>query len=166
MRSSIKGFTLIETLVYIALFGIILTGVIVTSYPLITGADKLSLRTTTDGESAFVSRKVAWALSSLVEICTPSAGFSGNTLIVRTAGPDCTTGPKISLRQGVLTQNSIEVSKDGGITWLPLTASRVTFSNFSVRHTSPAGGVPRSLSVEFDANGVHFGPNTRYIYAY
>src|SRR3989344_5005047 len=115
-----KGFTLIETLIYIALFGVILTGVITAAYPLITGADRLSQRVTAESEAAFVLHKIAWTLSSASDV-----SVVGDVLTV-TRLPSGT----VTFQQGITTLNSIEIS-DGGA-FIPLTASRVKFSNFFV----------------------------------
>ena len=156
-RKKETGFTLIETLIYIALFGIILTGVITAAYPLITGADRLSQRVTAESEAQFVLHKIGWALSvtpiSSIDVTTP-----GKLRILQSGGG------VLSIRQGETTLDSIEIS-DGGV-FIPLTASRVKFSNFSVTPpTIPAAGnAPHQLTVSFTADGESFSQtyNTYY----
>src|SRR3990167_6326959 len=81
-----KGFTLLETLIYIALLGMLLTGVLLTAYPLFTGAERITKNVTAEGEAAFILRKISWALSSAASVSTPSAGSSGATLTVGQVG--------------------------------------------------------------------------------
>jgi len=149
-----KGFTLIETLIYIALFGIILTGVITAAYPLITGADRLSQRVTAESEAAFVLHKIAWALSSW---SVQSVVGGGNTLTItfQVGGPY----NSIAFAQNA---NAIEMNSQ------PLTASRIKFSNFSVSTIIDppvgVGNAPHQLTVSFTADGESFSQtyNTYY----
>ncbi len=139
-----NGFTLIETLLYIALFAIILTGVIMSAYPLITGSESLSAHVTAQGEAGFVLRKFSWAFSDVVSVTVSG----GNTLTV--------TQPSGSL---VFTEDTGAIELNG----VPLTASRVAFSNFAVSKTIPASG-PEYIEVEFDAGTEHYGPARYYAY--
>ena len=151
-RKKETGFTLIETLIYIALFGIILTGVITAAYPLITGADRLSQRVTAESEAAFVLHKIAWALSS--EPISP-------------ASPQVTGGNVLTIH--FASGGSIAVAEAGGVITMngtALTASRAQFLNFSVTPpTIPAAGnAPHQLTVSFTADGESFSQtyNTYY----
>ena len=143
-----KGFTLIETLIYIALFGIILTGVITASYPLITGAERLSQRVTAESEAAFVLHKIGGSLASVSSVLVSG----GNTLTVT---PLSGSQYSFSLNGTVMEQGSV-----------PLTASRVKFSNFSVTPptTPAAGNAPHQLTVSFIADGESFSQTYNVFY--
>jgi prepilin-type N-terminal cleavage/methylation domain-containing protein len=70
-----KGFTLIETIVYMALLGLIMTGALVSTYELISSSQKSSGKATVQEEGTFVERKFEWALSDLAS--APAVGGSG-----------------------------------------------------------------------------------------
>ena len=153
-NSLYRGVTLIETLLYIGLFGALITGVLLTVYPLLTGADRLNERVTEEGEAAFVLHKIAAALSAeeIVSIDIPDPDL----LIINRAG-----GDTISIRQGA-TSNSIELS-DGG-TFIPLTASRAEFTNFSASYTASTGGnMPHTVTVSFSVGGENYS-RTYHVY--
>jgi type II secretory pathway pseudopilin PulG len=71
-----KGFTLIETLIYIALFSTIIFGAIISTYYLIQGSDSLSNKTVTQEEGNFVLRKIDWALTGLTSFSISGASCS------------------------------------------------------------------------------------------
>ncbi|OGG47608.1 hypothetical protein A2761_00065 [Candidatus Kaiserbacteria bacterium RIFCSPHIGHO2_01_FULL_51_33] len=152
-KKSGKGFTLLETIIYIGLSGLILAGILGTVYPLMSGADSISKSVTAEGEALFILRKVFFALSSVsspVPIAVPSEGESGDTLIVNRF-PSGTV---------IIAQNGDAIEVNG----VPITASRVTVTNFRVGHIAPALGVPRYIELEFDANGKHVGPVRKYLH--
>lgn len=60
-----KGFTLIELIMYIALFSIITTGAFITVYQLLESSDRLSKQSMVQSEANFVLRKIDWALEGL-----------------------------------------------------------------------------------------------------
>ncbi|OHA27354.1 MAG: hypothetical protein A3C06_04185 [Candidatus Taylorbacteria bacterium RIFCSPHIGHO2_02_FULL_46_13] len=151
-----KGFTLIETLIYIALFGIILTGVITSAYPLITGAEKLSQRVTEEGEAAFVFHKIGWALSSSTAITLPAT----NTLKIKNVG-----GSYLWLHEGNAGIEIFETS-NAGVTpsardWILLTAERAFFSAFTA---SVVIGTPNAVSVAFSVNGEPYSQTYNVFY--
>lgn len=136
-----RGFTLVETLLYIALFGILLTGVVMSAYPLITGADKLSVNVVEESEASFVFQKIEWALSSASAVSSPSS----SELRVTRVG-----GGSVWFRQ---TGNFIEISEDVGISWFSLNATRAVVSSFTV---SVVSGTPNTITVSFNVgSGVY-----------
>ncbi len=138
VRSS--GFTLIEIVIYIALLGVILTGVIASTYPIFTGAEHSSLNITRDGEAAFTLRKISWALASGTNVSVPIAGTSDDTLDVT-----------IPSGHMVFTEEDDAITLNGN----KLTASRMVISNLIVTHTAPSGNTPRLITVAFDIAGAN-----------
>lgn len=160
-----RGFTLIETIVYIALFSIIFVGIFVSIFPIFTSAERLTKNIATEGESAFILSKINYALNSTITdangtITTPSAGNTATSLVLSYSGTEKyrfamdTSGTYCA---APLLCQMLTVSTNSG-TALPLNASRVNITNFSVKHVAPSGGTPRYLDISFDANGVHIGP--------
>jgi len=76
IKNKQSGFTLIEMIIYIALFSIIMGGLVVTSYQLSQNAGKTSSKVVTQEEINFVLKKIDWALtgassSGVVVIVSP-----------------------------------------------------------------------------------------------
>ncbi len=69
----IKGFTLLETLIYIALFGVLMSGALVTVYELLISSERTSSSVATITEGEFINRKLSWALSGAYAVSVPNA---------------------------------------------------------------------------------------------
>ncbi len=146
-----KGFTLLETLIYVALAGIIIVGIVVTVYPIFTSTDKITANISREGETVFVLRKIYWMLNHSSFVSVPTSDELRITL---------DGGTNVRFKQGI---GSIDMSTNGGVNWVPLTASRVTFNNFLVTHVPPANNLPRYVEITFDSNGTVFGPVRKYL---
>jgi len=73
-KSNCNGFTLVELLVYLALFSFLITGVLVGVYQIIDSTDKISGKIFVEQEGNFLLRKINWALtgaSSIVVMGSP-----------------------------------------------------------------------------------------------
>ena len=80
-----KGFTLLETLLYIALLSIVLTGGITTAFQLLQSTSTDSSYLATYDEGVFVLQKISWALSqtaSSTQILSPAPVSHSDTLHV------------------------------------------------------------------------------------
>lgn len=64
----ILGFTLLETIIYCALFSVLMTGALVTTYTLMSSSAHIDLRTTSIAEATFINQKFAWAVSGSEDI--------------------------------------------------------------------------------------------------
>lgn len=64
----IKGFTLIETIVYIGLFGILMSGGVVAVYALLTSIHENRSEITRHIEAQFVNNKLSWALAGAASV--------------------------------------------------------------------------------------------------
>jgi Tfp pilus assembly protein PilE len=152
--ASKAGFTLIETIIYVALFSILFTGILVSSYSFFIGAQQISAQVVKENESAFVARKIAALLQSANAITAPSSGNSGTSLTFSTYAGDTYSF--------TTSADAITLSKNGG-TPAVLSADRVVFSSFSATHTAAFGGVPRKIEYSFMVDGNTFGPIRTYL---
>ena len=84
-----RGFTLIETLVYLALFSLIIGGLVISAYGLFESSDRNQTKAMLQEESNFVMAKIVWAISQAQAICDPAANMSGATLSVAVFGGTC-----------------------------------------------------------------------------
>lgn len=149
-----KGFTLIETSIYIALLGILFAGIVSSAYPLLRGAEHLTSKAVSDVETAFIIRKITTVLASANNIVKPAVGATDTTLTVTTYAGDTYT----------FTQNGTTISfKKNSDAPLSLIADRVTLADFSVTHRGSSGNLPRSIEYSFFSNGILIGPIRKYL---
>src|ERR1051326_3407389 len=87
------GFTLIETLIYLALFGIMMGGITVVTYGLIESAGKNQTKILVQEEAGFLLGKLNWALTGASGMTvSPSSltvnkfGFASNPLVFNVSG--------------------------------------------------------------------------------
>lgn len=139
-----RGFTLIETLIYIALLAFLLTSAVLTSYTLATNSDKLNVNTTTHDEGNFALRKMDWALGSLKTISVPSSGYSPTLTIVRN------DGMQVNIR---LTAGQIEMRNGITASYVPITTSNVSVSALNFGYLA---GTPAGIEASTTINGVVF----------
>ncbi len=64
----IQGFTLLETLIYIALFGVLMSGALVTVYELLLSSEHNQSLIAIQEEGTFINRKLSWALSGATSV--------------------------------------------------------------------------------------------------
>lgn len=157
-----NGFTLIETMIYIALFAVLISGVIIASMPLITGAHRMNDRIMIENEVALVSKTIPSLIPQARAVASPAAGTEGDTLTLTTyslGGPEITytfyaEGGAIMARAG---PSGVPVSA------LPLTSSRVRFDRFLVRHSLGTSETPSAIEFTFEAHGRTYGPYRSYL---
>lgn len=81
-QSTHRGFTLIEAIIYLALFSILMGGATVAAYYLFDSATKIGTRTLLQEESDFVVGKIEWVLSGTKAVTAPAEGTTGSSLTV------------------------------------------------------------------------------------
>ncbi|HEV8666780.1 MAG TPA: prepilin-type N-terminal cleavage/methylation domain-containing protein [Candidatus Paceibacterota bacterium] len=138
-----KGFTLIETLIYIALLGLLLTGAITTSYLLMQSAALVDSKNAANEEAEFVMQKLTWVLSGAQAISVPSS--YGSTLSV--ARYD---GISVDMRMGV---SAIEMSENAS-PFNPLTTSNVQVTSLSFHYLAAGNGAPAGVEASTTVNGI------------
>src|SRR3989344_2337496 len=84
-----KGFTLIETLVYLALFALIIGGMVVAAYLLFETSDRYQTRAMLQEEQNFVMAKIMRTLNNAKDICAPAVGSPDSSLSVASYGGTC-----------------------------------------------------------------------------
>lgn len=75
-----RGFTLIETLVYLALFSLLMGGIASAAYLLSASSSRLTTNAMLLQEEQFILAKIERAIASANTVSTPAAGATGNTL--------------------------------------------------------------------------------------
>jgi prepilin-type N-terminal cleavage/methylation domain-containing protein len=149
-----KGFTLIEVIIYIALFSILMGGAFITAYQLIDSSRKLSVKNTTQDEGNFVMRKLSWTLTSVnpAVATIPSSGTSPNLKVTKYDSNQIDVqqnGTKIEMKESL-----------GPNIFLPITTDNVTIkaSSLSFQYLPPSGTGPFGITANFiiTNNGVDF----------
>jgi type II secretory pathway pseudopilin PulG len=167
-----SGFTLLETIIYIGLFGIMFSGIFVSIYPIITGAARLTQNILVEGETAFILSKIRFALANTItseggEIATPTAGNTSDTLVLEYDGDEryrIEMDDTNTFCSAPLICKMLTMSIDGDDA-LPLNAQRVDIENFSVTHHAPlSDGTPRYLEISFTADDEPVGPVRYYLH--
>ena len=69
-----KGFTLIETIVYLALFGILLSGVFMSAFNIIESSGRNQVKIIMKNEGEFLLAKINWAISRAIIAQVPEGG--------------------------------------------------------------------------------------------
>lgn len=148
-----RGFTLIEAIIYIALTSLIVGGVIAGTYPLFTNTESSVKSAHRELDAAHVYQKMSYYLNQGGTVTTPSSPGTASSLVVTVAG----TAYTFAVADGAVTL------REGSGAVVPLTASRLSVTSMSVVRTAGAGGAPDALSVQFVIDGVTQGPYTRYV---
>ena len=141
-----RGFTLVETLVYIALLGLIMGGVLMASYNLLEGAGKVSSSAMIQEEGNFVLRKINWALTNVQSINNPLSGYANSLSITKF------DGTQIDIRLNT-TNRSIEMRQVGVSQFASTTTSNVQVSALQFHHIS---GIPAGIEASTTINGTVF----------
>jgi type II secretory pathway component PulJ len=81
-----KGFTLLDTVVYIGLFSLVTSFVIVILYQIIAGQGQHRNRVEVDAESNFMMQKIVWALTGAQTINQPAVNATSSVLSVSKYG--------------------------------------------------------------------------------
>ncbi len=146
-----KGFTLIELVIYIALFGILMTTAVSATTQLLENGARNKLAVGTEEEGTFILRKFNWILSGAQFVST-----SGSSLTVtRIPGQDfaSTDNPVIfSVNNGLL------LMQRGGGDPVPLNSDGFLVKNlsFSVTTNTVNAIVQTVVSVAFEINNIPF----------
>ena len=80
-----KGFTLIEVLIYSALIAMIISGSLIAVYQIIEGSDSIQNKIIMEQEANFLLSKIRWALTGATAINIPTIGLASSTLSINKA---------------------------------------------------------------------------------
>ncbi len=151
-NTGLQGFTLIETLVYIALLVFLMGSAVFAVYNLISGAQHLGNNAAIQEEGNFVLRKIDWALVSATSFNTSVA----NQLTVTKLDGGTT-------RSIVFTLNGTEVdmSENWG-TAVPITTSNVQVNSLTFTSPPEPGAPTSGVRADLTVNGALFS-TTRYL---
>lgn len=150
-----RGFTLIETLVYIALLSIIMGGALTAVYGLIEGSQKINTRTTIQEEGNFVLRKIRGVLSNTTSVTMPSptTPTSSSLIVVLYDGSNATVRFNAA-------SHLVEIQRGAGNPFVALTSTNVKAENLQFNYLS---GIPAGIDTSLTINGFLF-KMTKYLH--
>jgi hypothetical protein len=169
-NNNTHGFTLFETILYIALCSVLLTGMLASIYPLLQEAAAVNERIIARSEASFIIKKIDYTLTSTLidskgRIATPAPNTTADRLVL-TYNNATTT---VFFPEQSFTYCSAPLLcrqlmyQDGTKVALPLTNERVVIENFSVTHRAPTATTSRQLDVSFTIDGINIGPIHYYV---
>lgn len=148
IKNKQSGFTLLETLVYIALIMFLISVGIISAFYLIDSSDKDNAEVNTLVEAEFLLRKIDWALTGVDIINVPAPGFDAPKLSVnKSAGPNPI---EIEAPSG-----QAQIKKGGGPAVI-LTGDRVKITNIKFTYIDNIAPKPDAIKAEFYADGKYF----------
>lgn len=162
-----RGFTLIESLIYIALFAILIIGIVLSAFALFESSDRNQTKAMLQEEKDFLTAKINWALSGVNAVSAPSANASGSTLDV-TKYDNAHVKVYLSGTDIFFATSTLPVALGTPVT---LNNTNVFLSNLVFIHTYAGGINPESIEGGFTittkmSNGMSISQTastTRYI---
>jgi len=143
------GFTLIETMIYITITGIMITFLVTAAYQLIGSSDDISLGVVRNEEVNFFLRKVGWSMAGAQSINEPIAGEIGTTLSI--------TKLNFPNNPIVFTATSTDLFiQKGSATSTQLNSSNVKLESLQFQHIAPVGSSPAGLKTSFTIDDTPF----------
>lgn len=140
-----SGFTILEALIYIALFGFIMGSMVISAYQIFEGSAQAQAMAEREVELNFLLRKFAWALNGATLVSVPTSD------VLRVLHDDEIYDFASSDGMVTLTFNGESYA---------LTSSRLEITDLSFELTDADRDV---LAITMDINGHAVGPITRFI---
>jgi len=142
-----------ESVIYIALFSIIITGTVVSAFELLRGSSAIENKIIVQNEGNFVIRKIESALNDAQSIVLPASG-SGSVLRILKNG-----GTQTDIQ---INSNFVEFRESSSNPFLPITTINVTLDSLTFEKIDETGESPAGIKAVLSLNGVAF-ETTKYI---
>lgn len=140
-----RGMTLIETILYIALFSILIGSVAVSAYTLFESAGRNTASALLLNEGDFLIGKMGWALSQVNSIHTPENNASSSSLSI--VPEDISLGNPIIFKQN--NSNLVIIHGVNPAQILNNTNTFVSHLNFSHTHATTSPLLSDSVEISF-----------------
>lgn len=152
-----KGFTLIETIIYIALLSLIMSGSLLAAHNIIESSRKLEDKIVASAEGEFILKKIDWALNGAQTIYSPVSGATGTLLSVDKPSLPGSENPLVFYASS----SAVEMTRGANAANL-LSTENVEIENLVFEHIPPDADKPRAITVTFTLNDLEF-EMTRYV---
>ena len=144
---NLKGFTLIEVLIYIGLFGVLVGGAVTAAFSILESDGRTQVKALMQQEGDFVVAKINWTMSGAKNVNAPAVNATGSSLSV--GKWDTSTGDPIVI---TFTDPNVTIARGAAAPEM-LNSADVTVSSFVVRHEYLGGSNPESVTVSFTLHG-------------
>ncbi len=143
-----RGFTLIEMIVYMALFSIMMGGLIVTVHQLYQSIGSMNSKVMEQEEINFVIKKIDWVLTGVSSINAPLSGTSPTLNINKTG---FIQNPIIIKFNSV--RKDIEIQTGASNPFFPLTTKNVKVTSLQFQYLPAVGTAPAGITATIIING-------------
>ena len=143
-----KGFTLIEVLIYSALIAMIISGSLIAVYQIIEGSDSIQNKIIMEQEANFLLSKIRWALTGATAINIPTIGLASSTLSINKA--NYSENPIVF----DLNSNNLRIKQGSGNPAI-LNNQNIAINNLIFEHLT-ASAAPEGLKISLTVNNKLF----------
>jgi prepilin-type N-terminal cleavage/methylation domain-containing protein len=140
------GFTLLETLIYIALFGVLMTGALVTVYELLLSFEHNGVAIAVQEEGTFIHRKLNWALSGSTGVTVP------NTHTISINRPDLGTESPLVFS---FSDEKVYLTRGSGVETI-LSGLEFNITDVAITTVPPSGTISTKVRVLYNINSIPF----------
>ena len=140
MKNKKRAFTLMEMMIYVALFGVLMSGAVIGAYNLMEGGGRNVSAEGKQEEGTFINRKISWALSGAT-----SAAVSGGGSALTVVRPDLGAQSPLVISGA---DPLLTIARGGGAA-LPLNSERFPVHNVLFTYQASVNGKPPMVSVTF-----------------
>jgi len=151
------GFTLIETIIYIALLSFIMTGSLLAAHNIIESSRKLEAKVVANTEGEFILKKIDWALNGAQTIYAPASGATGTLLSVDKPSLSASENPLVFYASS----SAVEMTRGSNPANL-LSTENAKIGDLIFEHIPPDAEKPRAIKVTFTLSDLAF-EMTRYV---
>lgn len=144
-----KGFTLIEVLIYSALIAMIISGSLIAVYQIIEGSNSIQNKIITEQEANFLLSKIRWALTGATTIDIPAIGLASSTLSINKA--NYSENPIVF----DLNSNNLRIKQGSGNPAI-LNSQNIAINNLIFEHLAASGSGPEGLKINITINNKLF----------
>jgi len=144
-----KGFTLIEVLIYSALIAMIISGSLIAVYQIIEGSDSIQNKIIIEQEANFLLSKIRWALTGATAIISPTIGLASSTLSINKA--NYSENPIVF----DLNSNNFRIKQGSGNPTI-LNNQNIAINNLIFEHLAANGSGPEGLKISLTVNNKLF----------
>lgn len=141
-----KGFTLLETIIYLALFSVLMSVAITAVYTLLQSGTQNLTAISIQEEGMFINRKLSWALSNATTVVTPDS----HTLRI--------TRPDLGIQSPlVITEvgGTFVIARGAGAS-VPFSNIFLTIVNSNIAQIPAHDGLPPLVQIRYTINDVPF----------
>ena len=141
-----RGFSLLETIMYISLFGVLMSGVLVAVNQLLDAGMHTIHSVAIQEEGLFINRKLSWALAGATNVKASDA----KTLVI--TRPDLGEQSPVTITEA---GGEMRLAR-GSAAPLALTTAELIVASTTISVTDASAGIPAAVRVSYEIEGVPF----------